>query len=93
MLAGQANQCGWSAAPVVDRPYVMSQETKQPATRQRVIAALSQIIGLPLTAARRATDMRTFQFGTLRPVERGSVGDQEAGNTECNDFWKAIAAR
>jgi hypothetical protein len=44
-------------------------------TRQQVIAALSQIIGLPLTAVRRAADMRTFQFGTLRPVDRGSVGD------------------
>jgi hypothetical protein len=47
----------------------------RPPTRKQVIAALSQIIGLPLTAARRAADMRTFQFGTLRPVERGSVGD------------------
>ncbi len=44
-------------------------------TREQVIAALSQIIGLPLTAARRAADMRTFQFGALRPVDRGSVGD------------------
>jgi hypothetical protein len=44
-------------------------------TRQQVIAALSQIVGLPLTAARRAADMRTFQFGILRPVDRGSVGD------------------
>ena len=53
---------------------VMSQIAK-PAARQQVVATLSQIIGLPLTAARRAADMRTFQFGTLRPVERGSVGD------------------
>jgi hypothetical protein len=44
-------------------------------TRQQVVAALSQIIGLPLTAVRRAADMRTFQFGTLRPVDRGSVGN------------------
>jgi hypothetical protein len=44
-------------------------------TRHQLIAALSQIIGLPLTAARRAADMRTFQFGDLRPVDRGSVGD------------------
>src|SRR5215831_10483944 len=43
--------------------------------RQQVIAALSRLIGLPLTAARRAVDMRTFQFGTLRPVSGGSVGD------------------
>jgi hypothetical protein len=44
-------------------------------TRQQVITALSQLIGLPLTAARRAADMRTFQFGKLRAVDRGSVGD------------------
>jgi hypothetical protein len=47
----------------------------QAATRQQMIVALSQLIGLPLAAARRAADMRTFQFGTLRPVDRGSVGD------------------
>ncbi len=52
----------------------MSQNAN-PSTRQQVVAKLSQIIGLPLTAARRAADMRTFQFGTLQPVERGSVGD------------------
>jgi hypothetical protein len=44
-------------------------------TRPHLIAALSQLIGLPLTAARRAADMRTFQFGPLRPVGGGSVGD------------------
>ena len=53
---------------------VMSLNAKPP-IRQQVIAALSQIIGLPLTAVRRAADMRTFQFGTLRAVDRGSVGD------------------
>src|SRR5262245_30789476 len=53
----------------------MSQHANRPPIRQQVIAVLSQIIGLPLTAARRAADMRTFQFGSLRPVERGSVGD------------------
>jgi hypothetical protein len=40
-----------------------------------VIAALSEIVGLPLTASRRAADMRTFQFGQLRAVDRSSVGD------------------
>ena len=44
-------------------------------TSQQVLAALSQVIGLPLTAARRGADMRTFQFGTLRPEDRGSIGD------------------
>jgi hypothetical protein len=53
----------------------MSRNANQPTTRKRVIAALSQIVGLPLTAARRAADMRTFQFGTLRTVDDGSVGD------------------
>jgi hypothetical protein len=51
----------------------MSLNAKQ--TCQRVLAALSQVIGLPLTAARRAADLRTFQFGTLRAVDRGSVGE------------------
>jgi hypothetical protein len=53
----------------------MSLNANQRATRQRVIAGLSELIGLPLTAARRAADMRTFQFGILRRVDRGSVGD------------------
>jgi hypothetical protein len=53
----------------------MSQNANQPPTRQQVIAALSQLIWLPLTAVRRAADMRTFQFGTLRPANRGSAGD------------------
>jgi hypothetical protein len=53
----------------------MSNEPNRPSTRQQMIAALSQIIGLPLTAARRAADMRTLQFGMLHPVEGGSVGD------------------
>src|SRR5262245_516213 len=53
----------------------MSQMANRLPTRQHVIAALSQIIGLPLTAARRAADMRTFQFGKLCSVDGGSVGD------------------
>jgi hypothetical protein len=53
----------------------MSQNPNRLSTREQVIAALSRIIGLRLTAARRAADLRTLQFGTLRPVGRGSVGD------------------
>jgi hypothetical protein len=53
----------------------MSDDVNRPLTRQRLVAALSQIIGLPLSAVRRAGDMRTFQFGQLRSVERGSVGN------------------
>lgn len=59
-------------------------------TGQQVITALSQIIGLPLTAARRAADMRTFQFGKLRPVDRGSVGDF-ALHVQCP--WRIEAPR
>jgi hypothetical protein len=44
-------------------------------TREQVLSQLAQIVGLPLAAARRAADMRTIQFGKLRPVEEGSVGD------------------
>jgi hypothetical protein len=54
---------------------VMKEKPIPRQTRQQVIAALSQIIGLPLTAVRRTADIRTFQFGVLRPVDRGSVGD------------------
>jgi hypothetical protein len=53
----------------------MTSKTNHPQTRSRVMDALSQIIGLPLTASRRAADMRTFQFGTLRQVDRGSTGE------------------
>ncbi len=53
----------------------MSQKIAPLSTRQQVLAALSRIIGLPLTAARRAADMRMFHFGELRPVDRGSVAD------------------
>jgi hypothetical protein len=52
----------------------MSLDAKPP-TRHQVVAVLSQIIGIPLTAVRRAADMRTFEFGTLRQIDGGSVGD------------------
>jgi hypothetical protein len=53
----------------------MSDDAKQLSTRQQANTILSQIVGLPLTAARRAADMRTLQFGSLCPVGGGSVGD------------------
>jgi hypothetical protein len=53
----------------------MSPNANQRATRQQVIEVLSQLVGLRLTVARRAADMRTFQFGDLRPVDRGTVGE------------------
>jgi hypothetical protein len=53
----------------------MSLNANQPATREQVIARLSQLIGLPLTVVRRAADMRIFCFGKLRLVNCGSVGD------------------
>jgi hypothetical protein len=53
----------------------MSPGSNGPSTRQQVIAALSQIIGLPLTAAHRAADMRSLQFGNARLIGDGTVGD------------------
>jgi hypothetical protein len=53
---------------------IMSQTTNS-SMREKVIAALSSIVGLPLSAARRAADMRVLQFGALRQNERSSVGD------------------
>lgn len=69
-LGRRARRVAGHTAPPVILPM-----PNRPLTRQRVIAELSQIIGLPLTAARRAAGMRMFQFGTLRPVGSGSVGD------------------
>jgi hypothetical protein len=43
--------------------------------RKALIAHLAPLIGLPITAGRRAADMRILQFGALRPVDGGSVGD------------------
>ncbi|MBI1375282.1 MAG: hypothetical protein GC159_21395 [Phycisphaera sp.] len=43
--------------------------------QQLILEELSPIIGLTLTTARRAANMRTVQFGGLRPPGRGSVGD------------------
>jgi hypothetical protein len=36
---------------------------------------LKPLIGLRLTIARRAADLRNFQFGQIRAVERGTVGE------------------
>lgn len=62
---------------------VMSLDANQPATRQQVIAALSQIIGLPLTEVGRAADMRTFEFGMLRLGDRGGVVGDFALHVQC----------
>ncbi len=35
----------------------------------------SPLLGLPLTLTRRSVDLRIFHFGTIRVVEKGSVGD------------------
>ena len=62
---------------------------------------LSVIIGLPLTIARRAADMRMFHFGQIKSCDRGSWGEfalhiqcvwrvegpQEIV-TGCGDLWE-----
>jgi hypothetical protein len=53
----------------------MSREAPRTSTRTEVIAHLQKLVGLPLAAGNRAADMRTLQFGKLRQVGRGSVGD------------------
>ena len=72
-------------------------------TRQQVVAALSRIVCLPLTAAGRAADMRMFDFGHLRSAGNGFVIDyalhvQCAWRIESNegivtgrsDLWKPV---
>ena len=44
-------------------------------TRRRVTVALSPLVGVELSAARRAADMLTLHFGPLRQSGKGSVGD------------------
>lgn len=44
-------------------------------TAEQVMLHLRPLIGLPLSVVRRAADMRIFQFGEMRAVERGSVGE------------------
>lgn len=43
--------------------------------RAEIEARLAPLVGLPLSVARRAADMLTVQFGEMRRVERGSVGE------------------
>jgi hypothetical protein len=45
------------------------------AVAERTLEHLRPLIGLRLSIARRAADMRTFQFGEIRAVPGGSVGD------------------
>jgi hypothetical protein len=40
-----------------------------------VVERLTPLVGLRLVIARRAADLRNFQFGQVRAVERGTVGD------------------
>ena len=44
-------------------------------TRRQVEAALSPLVGLPLSGSHRAADLSVFKFGALRPVPGGEVGD------------------
>jgi len=56
-------------------------------TREKVVAALSPIIGLPLSAKHRAADMLVLQFGTLsftEPVQGSSV--RATQNATVGDF-------
>ncbi len=50
------------------------EQTTGGSPRAQVLAALAQLVELPLTAMRRAADMRTLSFGKLRAVPGGSVG-------------------
>jgi hypothetical protein len=54
---------------------IMSHQANRVSPRAEVIAQLQQLVGLPLSAARRAADMRTLQFGALKAVGRGSMGE------------------
>lgn len=40
-----------------------------------VLIHLKPLIGLKLSIARRAADLRNFQFGEIRAIEKGTVGE------------------
>ena len=44
-------------------------------TADEVMVHLQPLIGLELSIARRAADMRVLHFGQIRKVEKGTVGD------------------
>ena len=43
--------------------------------RDAILAHLQPLVGLKLSIARRAADLRNFQFGTICQVERGTAGE------------------
>lgn len=59
-------------------------------TRTKITQALSQLIGLPLAQANNAGNMKTFQFGALRPHPqgRGTIG-QFALHSQCP--WRIVS--
>src|SRR5688572_17929415 len=70
----------------------------------KVLQAVEPLIGLKLSVARRAGDMRGFHFGEMQEVDRGTVG-QYALHVSCpwridgpegivtgrNDLWEHIS--
>ena len=40
-----------------------------------ILLHLKPLIGLKLSVARRAADLRNFQFGEIRPIPKGTVGE------------------
>ena len=42
---------------------------------EQVLTHLRLLVGLKLSVARRAADLRNFQFGPMRAVEGGTLGE------------------
>lgn len=74
-------------------------------TREAIISHLRPLVGLRLSLARRAADLRNFQFGPVRTYKGGTVGEYalhlqcpwriETGDgivTGRNDLWEPTAA-
>ncbi len=54
--------------------------------RQQILEALAPLLGLPLSIARRAADMRTLQFGKLVDREGGCSVGEYALHIQCS--WR-----
>ncbi len=66
---------------------------------------LQPIVGMPLSIARRASSMRGFHFGAVRPIDRGTAGEYslhiqcpwriEGPNgilTGSSDLWRPLSS-
>jgi hypothetical protein len=61
---------------------------REAAIRREIEAALSSLVGLPLTSATRVADMATFGFGALPVAGTGAVDVAPAYRLHVQEIWR-----